>query len=158
MWHSRPPRDPHPPFMANAILNFHFDYWNTSLIDCQFDCFTIALTLFPSFVICSVGRQSKWKYARFARKLSTACLADKGAPPPGLTEVPDARGQNLIGHTFKANFSRGCSYNWSAHKTIRQQCWISSTISGSERSKESEGLQSFGLVDGLLRENGDRLD
>ena len=30
MWHSRPPRD-HPPFMANAILNFHFDYWPTSL-------------------------------------------------------------------------------------------------------------------------------
>ena len=24
---SRPP----PPFMANTILNFHFDYWNTSL-------------------------------------------------------------------------------------------------------------------------------
>ena len=32
MWHSRPPRDPTPPFMANAILNFHFDYWHTSLI------------------------------------------------------------------------------------------------------------------------------
>ena len=32
MWHSRPPRDPPPPFMANAILNFHFDYWHTSLI------------------------------------------------------------------------------------------------------------------------------
>ena len=28
MWHSRPP-----PFMANTILNFHFDYWNTSLTD-----------------------------------------------------------------------------------------------------------------------------
>ena len=31
---SRPP----PPFMANAILNFHFDYWHTSLIvgrDCR---------------------------------------------------------------------------------------------------------------------------
>ena len=27
MWHSRPP-----PFMANAILNFHFDYWHTSLM------------------------------------------------------------------------------------------------------------------------------
>ena len=26
MWHSRPP-----PFMANAILNFHFDFLNTSL-------------------------------------------------------------------------------------------------------------------------------
>ena len=31
MWHSRPPRDP-PPFMAKTILNFHFDYWNPSLI------------------------------------------------------------------------------------------------------------------------------
>ena len=30
MWQLRPPRDP-PPFMANAILNFHFDYWHTSL-------------------------------------------------------------------------------------------------------------------------------
>ena len=29
MWHSRPPRDP--PFMANTILNFHFDYLHTSL-------------------------------------------------------------------------------------------------------------------------------
>ena len=28
MWHSRPP----PPFMANTILNFHFDYLITSLI------------------------------------------------------------------------------------------------------------------------------
>merc|ERR1712209_68790 len=37
MWHLRPPRDP-PPFMANAILNFHFDYWHTSLnfIQCYF--------------------------------------------------------------------------------------------------------------------------
>ena len=32
MWQLRPPRDPLP-FMANAILNFHFDYWHTSLID-----------------------------------------------------------------------------------------------------------------------------
>ena len=31
MWHSRPPRDPPLPFMANAILNFHVDYWHTSL-------------------------------------------------------------------------------------------------------------------------------
>ena len=31
MWHWRPPRDP-PPFMANAIWNFHFDYLHTSLI------------------------------------------------------------------------------------------------------------------------------
>ena len=31
MWHSRPPRDPPPPFMANAILNFHFDYLTPSL-------------------------------------------------------------------------------------------------------------------------------
>ena len=30
MWHSRPPRDPSP-FMANAILNFHFDFPHTSL-------------------------------------------------------------------------------------------------------------------------------
>ena len=30
MWHPRPPRDP--PFMANAILNFHFDFLTTSLI------------------------------------------------------------------------------------------------------------------------------
>ena len=30
MWHSRPPQDP-PPFMANTILNFHFDYLHPSL-------------------------------------------------------------------------------------------------------------------------------
>ena len=30
MWHSRPPRDP-PPFRANAILNFHFDFPHPSL-------------------------------------------------------------------------------------------------------------------------------
>ena len=30
MWHSRTPRDP-PPFMANAILNFHFDFLTPSL-------------------------------------------------------------------------------------------------------------------------------
>ena len=30
IWHSRPPRDP-PPFMANAILNFHFDFLTPSL-------------------------------------------------------------------------------------------------------------------------------
>ena len=29
---NRATRDP-PPFMANAILNFHFDYLHTSLID-----------------------------------------------------------------------------------------------------------------------------
>ena len=29
-WHSRPPRDP-PLFMANAILNFHFDFLTPSL-------------------------------------------------------------------------------------------------------------------------------
>ena len=38
MWHSRPPRDP-PPFMANTILNFHFDYLHTSL--------SALFTLFP---------------------------------------------------------------------------------------------------------------
>ena len=35
MWQLRPPRDPletPPPFMANAILNFHFDFWHPSLI------------------------------------------------------------------------------------------------------------------------------
>ena len=30
MWHSRPVSTP-PPFMANAILNFHFDFPHTSL-------------------------------------------------------------------------------------------------------------------------------
>ena len=31
MWHPRPPRDPLP-FMANTILNFHFNYPQPSLI------------------------------------------------------------------------------------------------------------------------------
>ena len=43
MWHSRPPRDP-PAFMANAILNFHFDYLHTSL-----NWTTYALTNSPLF-------------------------------------------------------------------------------------------------------------
>ena len=30
-WQTRPPRDPPTPFMANAILNFHFDYPHPSL-------------------------------------------------------------------------------------------------------------------------------
>ena len=38
MWHSRPPRDP--PLMANAILNFHFDYPHPSLIAAH-HCFSI---------------------------------------------------------------------------------------------------------------------
>ena len=35
MWQSRPPRDP-PPFMANAILNFHFDFLKPSLSTTRF--------------------------------------------------------------------------------------------------------------------------
>ena len=35
MWHSRPPRDPPPSFMANAILNFHFDFLNPSLMSME---------------------------------------------------------------------------------------------------------------------------
>ena len=37
---SRPP----PPFMANAILNFHFDYWHTSLTNEQKWCKSLVLT------------------------------------------------------------------------------------------------------------------
>ena len=36
MWHSRPPRDS-PPFMANTILNFHFDYPHPSLRRLAYD-------------------------------------------------------------------------------------------------------------------------
>ena len=48
MWHSRPPRDP-PPFMAKTILNFHFDYWNPSLIEWSFSVF-FCLCLFSSLL------------------------------------------------------------------------------------------------------------
>ena len=34
MAHENPSRPPSPPFMANAILNFHFDYLTTSLSSC----------------------------------------------------------------------------------------------------------------------------
>ena len=44
MWHLRPPRDP-PPFMANTILNFHFDYLNPSLIFTAFGESRSSLTL-----------------------------------------------------------------------------------------------------------------
>ena len=58
MWHSRPPRDP-PPFMANAILNFHFDYLNPSLTsqtNCQLvsGCFVERLYLKLSKLIVSL--------------------------------------------------------------------------------------------------------
>ena len=42
-----------PPFMANAILNFHFDYWHTSLI--TYESGTILGTLYrglDSFLYC----------------------------------------------------------------------------------------------------------
>ena len=42
MWHSRPPRDT-PPFMANAILNFHFDFPHTSLIFGFHPCYIFPL-------------------------------------------------------------------------------------------------------------------
>ena len=35
MWHARPP----PPFMANAILNFHFDFPHTSLNKDEYLCY-----------------------------------------------------------------------------------------------------------------------
>ena len=42
MWHSRPP-----PFMAKAILNFHFDYLNPSLItNLMFKCLMFSQTRF----------------------------------------------------------------------------------------------------------------
>ena len=46
-WHSRPPRDP-PPFMARAILNFHFDYLTPSLSTC-FRFFAFFLTYYIKF-------------------------------------------------------------------------------------------------------------
>ena len=45
MWHSRPPRDPAPHFMANAILNFHFDYLNPSLSRPPLPAAQLAFTL-----------------------------------------------------------------------------------------------------------------
>ena len=92
------------------------------------------------------------------RKEAFHCLS--GGQGCITTEVPDASmpEARFWSETFKANFSKGCSYNWFAPKTLRQQCWISSTISGSEMSKESKELQSFGLVDTLFRENRNRLD
>ena len=56
MWHSRPPRDPHPPFMANTILNFHFDYLHPSLIKKQGKsdfCLLYISRLKSVFLVCS---------------------------------------------------------------------------------------------------------
>ena len=53
MWHSRPP-----PFMANTILNFHFDYRHTSLIITPNHCFYLEG---PAHDIVSSGVQSHWK-------------------------------------------------------------------------------------------------
>ena len=89
-WQTRPPRDP-PPFMANAILNFHFDFLNPSLSDIllclnssecpnhhsfqgfavkgkftqktQFDCFRLGKVLYH-VIMCGNNlseRQNVWK-------------------------------------------------------------------------------------------------
>ena len=57
-WHSRPPRDP-PPFMANAILNFHFDYLTPSLN--IFLCRLPGETSFSNFQV-EKFLQSFWQY------------------------------------------------------------------------------------------------
>ena len=69
MWHSRPPRDP-PPFMANAIFNFHFDFLNPSLSRtqhsgplCLWQCF---------FDYLSTTKSLFWSFSREDRKLN--CL------------------------------------------------------------------------------------
>ena len=50
MWHSRPPRDP-PPLLANAILNFHFDFLTPSLIRGAFQATGGALEMLVSSYI-----------------------------------------------------------------------------------------------------------
>ena len=60
MWHSRPPRDPPPPFMANTILNFHFDYWHPSLIY-RLNFFQLLLLFF----FCQKLQHHCFKTARF---------------------------------------------------------------------------------------------
>ena len=55
MWHSRPPRDP-PPFMANTILNFHFDYLHPSLrwliVASAAQWFSAECIMLPGAIIC----------------------------------------------------------------------------------------------------------
>ena len=46
MWHSRPS----PPFMAKAILNFHFDYLKPSLSSTQLNMSEFEKLVFPQFL------------------------------------------------------------------------------------------------------------
>ena len=54
MWHSRPPRDP-PPFLANTILNFHFDYWNPSLTMTMASLYSLLLCRHASDFFSAMG-------------------------------------------------------------------------------------------------------
>ena len=58
-WHPRPPRDP-PPFMANAILNFHFDYLTTSLRDIAYMYIRMKFNA-NSFLTGSLKNGWKWQ-------------------------------------------------------------------------------------------------
>ena len=62
MWPSKPPRDLPPPFMANAILNFHFDFLTPSLRWAARTIFSIIdplMTFCKSFLVlqCNYNRE-----------------------------------------------------------------------------------------------------
>ena len=91
MLHSRPPRDP-PPFMANAILNFHFDFLHPSLsfLRCPPRLNSIPKLLLSLPGIAAVGcfyidvaAPSSWTLPRPVAKI-LQYLAPAISPPPPL--------------------------------------------------------------------------
>ena len=51
-----------PPFMANAILNFHFDYWHTSLRHTWFSLIRLILSLFGENLRCPCPEEIASKF------------------------------------------------------------------------------------------------
>ena len=74
MWHSRPPRDP-PPFMANAILNFHFDFLTPSLS--SFRSFKLQLVLMLFW-------KRKTEHEVLSRQLGPSTLGPSKSAGPNL--------------------------------------------------------------------------
>ena len=88
------PSRPLPPFMANTILNFHFDYWHTSLRCCElFFFFNIYLIMNTLMVLLDNG---KYKHSTFCLK---SHKTRGNVPSLRIMEVP------LFGHFLLARRS-----------------------------------------------------
>ena len=114
MWHSRPPRDP-PPFMANAILNFHFDYLNPSL-NCKhyqyIDIFYAEMQTFDNIF----GAKARNKLTIFWTKLHTlalvlALLLTSDKCLSSLPPLPDLLSINMRNKKPLHIYIRDCNFS-----------------------------------------------